>query len=156
VYRGPLRGRRRRAISCKYLSYSYEQEGEIVRIKLPLLRVRLVHHGRSILTIALIDSGSTATFLQREIASLLNLESVGTTEVVAAGGRIMADIAALEALELMKGGQVFGEFREVFVLVPQQDGLPYSILGRDTIFQVFDIQFRERSARFILRKPRIR
>ncbi len=122
-------------------------------VKLPLIRVRLFHGEECISTVALVDTGATSTFLPKELADILGLPIIAESDVIAAGTRFTADVRILERLRLVKGMEDLCEFERVMVLIPRTEGaIPYMVLGRDTIFQAFEIRFREMDGRFVLRK----
>ena len=100
------------------------------------------------------DSGSTSSFLPREIAvDILDLPVTHRDSPVdGAGGTFMCDIVKAKSLEIMKGLHPIHEYRDRLLYVPRPPvELPYGILGRDTIFRDFEITFRELDQRFILR-----
>lgn len=90
------------------------------------------------------DTGSTTTFVPREIADTISLVPTGEVvkhqEAADAGGRFPTIPVTLKRLTLVKNVSPFCEFVEVEVLVPEEEGrLPYVILGRDYVFKRFDI-----------------
>jgi predicted aspartyl protease len=103
-----------------------------------------------------VDSGSTDTFVPLEIAEILDLipasHDRGETDVHTAGGSFRFYRVKLKNLSLLSGGSIFSEFSNLKVLVPQEmeRDLPYSILGRNSIFRRFHITFVEKEHRFVL------
>jgi len=143
-----LRRKRRSAKTCKYLSYQLPNGGHI---RLPMLHVRLAHVDQSLSTIGLIDSGSTTTFVPLELAEILSLPIEKEASAVGAGGSFSNTIRKVD-ITLLKGRTSFAKFGKFPVYVPTDEGrVPYVVLGRDSIFRKFDVTFRERQQRFILR-----
>jgi hypothetical protein len=143
-----LRRKRRSAITCKYLSYQLPNGGHI---RLPLLHIRLSHEDQSLTTIALIDSGSTTTFVPLELAEILSLPIEKEASAVGAGGSFNNTIRKVN-ISLLKGRTTFAKFGGFSAYVPLEEGrVPYVVLGRDSVFRKFDITFRENQQRFILR-----
>lgn len=134
------------SITQRYLSY--ESEGE--RFRLPMLSVRLKGPSGSFRTAALVDSGSTATFIPPEFARIIGLEKGEESEATGAGGKFRTRLVTA-TIEILKSGLVI----EAEVHVPVKEGrIPYAILGRDTIFLRYDITFRENRNLFVLRRPK--
>ncbi|MCW3975628.1 MAG: hypothetical protein NWE86_05225 [Candidatus Bathyarchaeota archaeon] len=49
----------------------------------------------------------------------------------------------------------FCEFNNCNVRIPVKEGsIPYSVLGRDTIFKEFDISYRENAQQIVFRNPK--
>jgi len=144
-----------REIVCKYLSYRFtERDGSTRYIQLPLVHVILESRVDKIGTDALVDSGSTTTFVPKEIADAISLVPSGSTEVVraeaaGAGGRFPTDVVHLKRLTLIKNVTPFAQCVEILVHVPREEGrIPYTILGRDHVFPKFDITFHEKRRKF--------
>ncbi len=141
-----------KSLTQRYLSY--EHEGE--RIRLPMLSVRLRGpKGNSVRTTALVDSGATATFVPPDFAELLNLEIGEVSGATGAGGVFETNLSTLP-IEILKGGTTMSEFEPEVHVPIDPERVPYVILGRDTIFLLYDITFRENLGQFILRKPKKR
>jgi len=116
-----------------------------------MLHVRLAHVDQSLSTIGLIDSGSTTTFVPLELAEILSLPIEKEASAVGAGGSFSNTIRKVD-ITLLKGRTSFAKFGKFPVYVPTDEGrVPYVVLGRDSIFRKFDVTFRERQQRFILR-----
>jgi hypothetical protein len=104
------------------------------------------------------DSGSTTTFVPTEIAEILGykLDTEHMEPAVGAGGEFSTGIFQV-TIETLKGGNPIAEFKDWKTLVPSNpNAIPYVILGRDSIFMKFDITFRERMRRTILRPPKVK
>jgi hypothetical protein len=105
-------------------------------------------------TDALVDSGSTTTFVPKEIADAISLIPSDPTEIArsqasGAGGRFPTDVVRLKRLTLIKNVTPFAQCVECAVHVPREAGkIPYVILGRDHVFPKFDITFHERRRKF--------
>ena len=116
-----------------------------------MVHLRVAYEGVSFRTIALIDSGATCTFLPKDIADILDLPHEESQEVIGAGGVFMAYKSKVD-LAVIKGKSPIIEFPNCPVLVPEMtDGIPYAILGRDTIFQKVQITFKEKDEKMILK-----
>ena len=120
------------------------------QIRLPMLHIRLSHGNQSLTSIGLIDSGSTSTFVPLELAEILSLPVEKQASAVGAGGSFNNTIRKVD-ITLLKGKTVCAKFRDFPTYVPLEEGrVPYVVLGRDSIFQKFDITFRENQQKFIL------
>jgi hypothetical protein len=141
---------RLRPFHQKYLGYEYKGE----RLKLPMVNVRLRGLVTSLRTPALVDSGATLTFIPPELAEAVGLQLVEkNAEATGAGGDFANDLYEYE-MEILQGAQIIHPFRGR-AFVPQEEGrVPYVILGRDAIFQEYDITFRERLQRVVFRPSR--
>jgi hypothetical protein len=100
-----------------------------------------------------LDSGATTSFIPHEIADILEVipENPQSQAVETAGGRANFVPATLKKLSLLAGGNIFSEFPNFRVLIssPERD-LPYTILGRDTVFKRFHITFKENIRKFVI------
>ena len=144
-------GRKRKHL-CKYLSY---QKPDGNSLRLPLLKIEIQHEEKRMSTVALLDSGATATFLPHDIAfGILNLPiEKDDVEVVGAGSTFPNFLTKVEKITLKKGVNGICELLDVMIHVPKPPaGIPYAVLGRDTIFSLFDITFREREGKFLLKR----
>jgi len=102
-------------------------------------------------TIALVDSGATTTFIPPELAEAVVLPIVErNVYAIGAGGRFLNDVCEFEAELLKKAETIYRIKGKAFV--PKETGrLPYVVLGRDYLFRIYDITFRERKQLVILR-----
>lgn len=120
--------------------------------------MRLRSQQGSLTTLGLVDSGSTNVFLPTEIAEILGLtlDPATAQPSVGAGGGFKCVVCRVD-VELLKGGNPFATFENFGVLVPTNpDAIPYVILGRDSVFMKFDVTFRERMQRTVLRPSRVK
>jgi hypothetical protein len=79
-----LSPRRRRAVSCKYLTF-YDPRLDI-RFRLPLVHIRIRHGDIALRTDALIDSGATCTFIPLDLIEVLGIDPPkGRHDAVGAG-----------------------------------------------------------------------
>ena len=104
------------------------------------------------------DSGSTTTFVPTEMAEILGykFDTEHTEPAVGAGGEFTTSIFQV-TIEVLKGGNPIADLKDWKTLVPSNPkAIPYVILGRDSIFMKFDITFRERTQRTILRPPKVK
>ena len=133
-----------KSITCRYLAYRLGGQQHSRVIRLPLVQVNLRHGDREISTVALVDSGSTSTFLPSEFIDILGLTNLRRSTAVGAGGSFSTHVGKLDLLQVSKGTP-FDAFRQVTVHIPEVAGaIPYTVLGRDTIIRHFDITFHER------------
>ncbi len=141
-------------LSCKYLSYKLTTRNPPVIIHLPLLHIRLSGSHGSLTTIALVDSGSTTTFVPLELAEMLSLPIHKEEEAVGAGGKFQNTIRNVKISILNARKPIWTVDAQVYVPT-QPDRIPYVVLGRDYIFRKYDILFRENQQRLFLKAPKI-
>lgn len=148
-------------ITSPYLFYRLRgSKNNIKWVKIPVVEVYLRSSSVEYTSIALVDSGSDRTFIQKQEADLLKLQPVRdnsgnlvTSEAVGAGGKIPCKIMVLPELTLRSKARPFCTFLGRQVWVPDNEGtIPLSILGRDTVFKRFDITFREGKQTIIFRR----
>ena len=159
--------RRQGAIVCSYLSFTDPRLNRTFR--LPLVHMRLRIGRNSLRTDALVDSGATATFIPIDIMNMLgsDLKAEGEQQseqesgrhkkqdAVGAGGTFKTYKAKIDSLQVLKSSTVFCEFNDLNVLVPAKRGsIPHSVLGRDSIFQKYDVTYRERKEQIVFRPPK--
>lgn len=132
----------------RYLSYKVD--GEVLR--LPLLNIRLIGPSDTLKTIALVDSGATMTFIPPELASAVGLEPEKRGEAaIGAGGSFANDLCPYR-IQLLKRDQPIRDIQGVAFVPQDADRVPYVVLGRDSVFQVYDITFRE-NRKIVALKP---
>ena len=141
-----------RTVICKYLIYSYKtKDGVTHNPRLPLVNVYLRSGTTDYDTIALVDSGATRTIIPLDLAEILSFQyerkpdgSLLKFETEGAGATFYCNFALLQRLVVKKHTTPFCSLNNVHVLVPENKGvLPYVVLGRDYIFNRFDITFHE-------------
>lgn len=142
-----------RTTVTKYLSYTYrDKNGNPRVIKLPLAHIYLKSPITDTEAVGLLDTGATKTILPREYANILSLVYIRDekgnlveSEVVGAGATFICHVANLQRLSLKKKAASFCTLCNILILVPDQEGrIPYVILGRDYVFNRFDVTFHER------------
>ena len=142
-----------RTVVCKYLIYSYRtKDGRVHTLRLPLVNLYLKSTTADYETIALVDSGATKTIIPLDLGEILSLQyekakdgSLLKSETVGAGATFFCNTAILQRLVIKKHTTSFCMLTNVQVLVPENRGvLDYVILGRDHVFNRFDITFHER------------
>lgn len=145
-----VRGARRRGFSQRYFSYPVDTG----RQKLPLIHIRVRGPSVSVKSVGLVDSGATVSFIPPELAEALSLNlRERNVEAEGAGGMFLNDIFDFE-IELLGKRDILASFRGQ-AHVPQQIGrIPFVVLGRDHIFKAYDITFRERAQRVVLKPPK--
>ncbi len=130
-------------------------------MKLPVVPIDLVSPAAHYITLALVDSGSDRTFLQKQDSEVLQLKLVKEKDgssrsatAVGAGAAFTCDIMVVPELSLMQKSRPFCTFRSLQVWVPREyDKIPISILGRDSVFRRFDITFQEGRKQLAFRRP---
>jgi hypothetical protein len=124
-------------------------------IELPFLDIRLIGPtGRSFITNALVDSGATTSFVPRNLAQLLGLTYSEPRTTYGAGGKFRTRTSSV-TIQYLKNGVVKGTSADATVYVPFDDSsIPYSILGRNTVFRAYEILFLELGQEICLRCPR--
>ncbi|MGD0449430.1 MAG: aspartyl protease family protein [Candidatus Bathyarchaeia archaeon] len=120
---------------------------------MPLLHVRLSYKDAKLRTIGLVDSGSTTTFVPIELAEMLAIPVETQVQAVGAGGRFQNTIRKVN-ISILKGTTPIVTFPNFPAYVPTEaDRIPYVVLGRDSIFRKYDVTFRERQQRVLLKSP---
>jgi hypothetical protein len=86
---------------------------------------------------------------------MLSLPIEKEEQAVGAGGRFQNTIRKVD-ISLLKGVKTpVVTFHNFSAYVPtEEDRIPYVVLGRDSIFRKFDIIFRERQQRVLLKTPK--
>lgn len=149
-----------KVIECPYLHYPWRRKDGVRWVKLPTVETYLRSGEAEFTSFALVDSGAIASFIQKEEADLLGLkpqkDASGkevTAEAEGAGGEFKCYEVVVPELTVRKNGVPFQSYRGRQVLVPEKaETLPYSILGRDTIFKHFDITFRENNKLIVFKR----
>ncbi len=141
----------KRDTRIKYLIY---KSGDMVSF-LPMVNIVLTHKGICFHTVALVDSGATSTFIPLCLSKELGIElKVKNDHVTGAGGNFSAYITKIENLKVIKGQTTLTEFNNLIIRVPsKEDGIPFIILGRDSIFRRFSIRFDEHKQELHLQIP---
>ncbi len=131
----------KRTVRIKYMPFNYKGVNRF----LPMVHICLKHNGYDIPSIALIDSGATSTFIPLSLAELLEIELKNpNNNVSGAGGSFQSYITPIERISVIKGTTALTEFENITVRIPsEKDGIPFVVLGRDSIFLRFDIKFQE-------------
>lgn len=123
-----------------------------------MIRVKLVHNDEIVRSVALVDSGATTTFIPRKFIDTLGSDLVKNDNVVGGiGGRSKYPSTKIEQMLLIKKTDLmYGEFKNLTAYVLDYDTIPYIILGRDTIFKTFAIEFIENQEKIILRRTHMK
>ena len=144
----------KRAIACSYLNF---YDPRLKRnFRLPLVHIRIKHAETVFRTDALVDSGATGTFFPAELVDILGISLPKETSLaLGAGGEFPTYVTKIDLIQILKGTNSFCEFEDKTVSVPTRAGMiPHVVLGRDSIFQCYDITFREKQGRTIYRRPK--
>ena len=144
----PRRRTRVQPFHQKYLSYPVDKQ----RQRLPLLNIRLRGPaGVSLTTIALVDSGATTSFIPPELAEAVGLNRIAeNVDAIGAGGTFANDLYEYD-VDLLKHGSSILSLRGTAHVPKEKDRIPYMVLGRDNLFLVYDITFREHQQRVVFR-----
>lgn len=104
-------------------------------------------------TYALVDSGATITTIPRGISNSigLNKQIYGSPQTtVGASGNFSQDTAILKKLTILNGNEIFDTLENIDVAIPRHNKLPIIILGRDILFNKYEICFHEQDQKFSL------
>jgi len=140
-------------ITCKYLPFRLGEGYKFFPLLSVNIRVKEITQ-----TIALVDSGSTHTFLPYGLAETIGLldnkKKLGKGKTIAASGKFNTYVGRLKQLQLLKGNHVFAKFNETIVHIPTEDeeDLPHMILGRDSIFKRYAVTFHENKRKMTFQK----
>lgn len=145
--------RKRRCIFCDYLSFTDPNLGS--KFRLPLVHLRIKHNDISFRTVALVDSGATATFMPFDFIGMLNLAPKKEDAAIGAGGIFKIMKEKIDLIEIIKGREPVCELRLLEVSFPlYPNSIPYAVLGRDSIFQKYDVMFRENKKHVMFKHPK--
>jgi len=135
------------SITCKYLPIYFGKQYRFY----PIISV-VIEHKFKTETIALVDSGSTNTFIPWGLAEAIGLvpdkkKKYKTAITTGAAGKFKTTIMQLKKLQALRGNTVFDTFRDIEVYIPSKEAapLPHVVLGRDHLFKHFTITFYEKS-----------
>ncbi len=118
----------------------------------PSIPVTLINNGKSVDVVALLDSGADVSFIPRGIAEILDIDiSKGKrTPTVGLGGEIETIDAKISVL-VQNAHERYRFSIATKIPVEDKDRFPI-ILGRRDFFDKFDIVFKEKERKIILRK----
>lgn len=132
----------------KYLFFTLDRH----RVAFPLVHVRLRGRKGTLRTVALADSGSTATFVPVELAQEVGLK-LRPGPTAGGGGGNFGTFEGKMTLEVLHNGKVIHRFPRLPISVPRGAGrIPYVVLGRDSIFRAFTLTFNEHKGALTLRR----
>jgi hypothetical protein len=84
---------------------------------------------------------------------MLSIPVETQAQAVGAGGKFQNTIRKVN-ISILKGTTPIVNFPSFPAYVPTEaDRIPYVVLGRDSIFRKFDVIFRERQQRVLLKSP---
>ena len=119
---------------------------KIKKTKLPLISVVINRLGKKFSTEALIDSGAAVSVLKTEIADALGLPLRGNRKIITGiGGKETVGYLFNLDCDLMDKSHKFD-----FHIPIKKSDTPYTILGRDSIFEEYEIKFRQKENTFVL------
>lgn len=147
-----FRNSTKRNVRIKYILFNYKG----IDGYLPMIHVCLKHKGLDIQSTALIDSGATSTFVPLEMAKLLDITLENpNNNVSGVGGKLQSYLTSIGKISVIKGQTLLSEFTNMGIRVPtKDDGIPFIILGRDSIFLKYDIKFQESLSQIQLLKKK--
>ena len=133
----------------RYLPYNFKGKTH----RLPMVHVRVVSPPESFKSMALVDTGATTTFIPTEMGEILDLECIEESEAGGASGDFPTHICKVFSIEILDNeNKLMCNMKNLTVMVPQNPGgIDHVILGRDYIFKVYDITFRERKQRVVFK-----
>jgi hypothetical protein len=115
-------------------------------IKLPLVPIKLSRLDKTIPILALIDSGSQMSVIHFEIGNQLGLKFRGEEgKMTGVGGKETK--LCMHKLDVEIADK---NFKFKFGLPARRSDTPFTILGRDSIFENFEIKFRQKESKFAL------
>jgi hypothetical protein len=120
------------------------------------VNIRIKHNNISFKTVALVDSGATATFMPFDFIGILNLTQKKEEAAVGAGGIFKVMKEKIDLIEIIKRNKSFCDLRSFEVSFPlSPNSIPYAVLGRDSIFQMYDdVTFREYKKHIMFKHPK--
>lgn len=143
----PSPRRRKLKIVCKYRNFI--EDG--ITFLLPMVPIRLSRGELAFRTVALIDSGATGSFVTKDAADILDLPVIEESSATGAGGSFPTFVSKV-TIDIFKGVKSIFTFSDLEVEIPQDKGdIPFVILGRDSIFSAFEIVFREKDKKFVMK-----
>lgn len=84
---------------------------------------------------------------------MLSVPIENQEQAIGAGGRFQNTIRKIN-ISILKGTVALTTFQNQPVYVPTEpDRIPYVVLGRDSIFRKYDVIFREKKQRILLKTP---
>lgn len=136
------------AITFKYKLI--ERPPPLNPIHSPSVPITLTGPKDSMDVVALVDSGADTSAIPRGIAEILGLDLSGEREdIIGIGGKSPA-VKTSARITIQKGHERYSFSLAVYVLLEEED-FPV-LLGRQDFFENFDITFKDRDRRLILRK----
>ena len=135
------------------VSFPYLKErvkgGYVLRPKIP---ITISHKGNRIETLGAIDSGSDITIVPRELAKTLGIEIKGREkEISGIGGGVLKVVS--EYVNIKVAEYLIPQAR-IHIPIEKSQDVDVVILGREPLFQEFNITFEENKKRVTLTKVR--
>ena len=142
-----------RSLVFKYVNDVYD--GKL--IPRPRIEVRVSNGRNNIRLVMLVDSGADTSFIPLEVAEILQLHLGATKTSRSASGPFSTRHGEIKA-EIVKGNQLIplGKLPVNVPVKKTQDHnfLSYALLGRIGLFTQFDVTFREKTKKLILKSPK--
>lgn len=132
---------------CKYRNFT-DKDGRPYR--LPMVPVRLEYNGVSFRTAALVDSGANSSFIPFDFIDMLDLQIDGESSARGAGGLFPTYLSKVN-IDILKGVRSIHRFQDCEIQIAKNNVDIPTVMGRDTIFEAFEITFRERDEKIILK-----
>lgn len=140
------------AMSFKYKKV--ERPKPLLPLHTPSIPATLAGKGETLDVVALVDSGADITALPKGIAEILGLDLSGEREdVIGIGGKVPAVNSTCNIIIKGRGKHETYSFllHVKVILEEKEDNFPV-LLGRKDFFENFDITFKEKERRLILKK----
>jgi len=117
----------------------------------PSIPITLRGPKESIDVVALVDSGADTSAIPNSLAEILGLDLTGEPEdIVGIGGKSPAVKTSVYAT-IQKGHEKYSFQLPVYALLEKKEDFPV-LLGRQGFFDNFDITFKEKERKIILKK----
>ena len=141
------------AITFKYKKIERkEEEGhDSVYVYTPSIPVTLVNGGEAIDVVALIDSGADHCIISKGLAELLNLDLSKTPEDTKGIGGSVEAVSTVMNIVVQNSHERYPIRVPVFVMMQEDTDIP-PILGRVGFFDEFEIRFKQKQLKVILKK----
>ena len=123
-----------------------------------MLSLKLSFKSENMFTRGIVDSGSTGTFMPFSIVQLIGLLDGNNTSLIPSKSRSVSGTfesyeAILPSIKIIHKKTLFDEFRNPIVKILRKNaGIDFIILGRDLIFNRYDVTFSDKRRKLILSK----
>lgn len=115
----------------------------------PAIGVQVKEEPRKSRRLGIIDSGFSQTFIPRQLIHALDLRGESYLDLAGGPGGGFNVICIEAELEFSSPAGPLAVWKGI-INIPLQDVIDKPIIGRDSLFSIFDITFSERTSRVIL------